>query len=567
MFRNIKIRYKILILQAIFVLAFFLVLIVFIISNRNNRKISQQIEQGYFPYVELCNNLEETLTKIQREMQDAVASANLEKLAETEKLSDIFINYIDEAKKNIRINDINTLDDVKVSFEEYYKHANVTVNYLITGEGVFSNISEELNIMVSRYNALNDRLKLATEESKNEISRAFLSQNINQQQSTKIIVAVIFISLLLVISISVIISRGITSSISAGVEFAKKVSEGDLSATVNINQNDEIGKLAEALKNMIVRLKEIVVYIKESSNNITNTSQHIKSNSQQLSQSANQQAASVEEVSSTIEEMASNIQQNTDNAKQTEKISNIAQQGINEVAESSKKAMEANKYIVDKITIINDIAFQTNILALNAAVEAARAGEHGKGFAVVAAEVRKLAENSKVAAEEIVSLAENSLKLAESAGQKMSEILPEVEKTTKLVQEITAASLEQNSGASQVNNAIQQLNNVTQQNSASSEELAASAEDMAGQAEQLNNIISFFNVGTNDDGKAKSGSKKSVKARYNDFEEINNLLRHSGKDSEKSKKSPEDNRKKESSTGVVIDIEQGDEKDGDYENY
>ncbi|UCH14433.1 MAG: HAMP domain-containing protein [Bacteroidales bacterium] len=567
MFRNLKIRYKILILQAIFVLAFIVVLLVFIVSNRNNRRISQQIEQGYFPYVELCNNLEESLTKIQREMQDAVASSNLEKLNDTEELSESFIDYIDKAKSNNRIEDASTLDNVKTSFEEYYNHANVTVNHLITDEGAFSNLGEELSIMVGRYNALNETLKLASEESKNEISNAFSSQNINQNQSTKIIISVIFISLLLVITISVIISRGITTSISKGVEFAEKVSDGDLSATVNINQNDEIGKLAEALKNMIVKLKEIVVHIKDSSTNITNTSQHIKSNSQQLSQSANQQAASVEEVSSTIEEMASNIQQNTDNAQQTEKISNVAQSGINEVAESSKKAMEANKDIVDKITIINDIAFQTNILALNAAVEAARAGEHGKGFAVVAAEVRKLAENSKVAAEEIVGLAENSLKLAEGAGQKMAEILPEVEKTTKLVQEITAASLEQNSGASQVNNAIQQLNNVTQQNSAASEELAASAEDMAGQAEQLNNTVLFFNVGSNGDRNEKSYSNRYMSDRNSDIKETNSLLKNSDKDSEKQKRVSEKKQNKTSAEGVVIDMEQGDEKDGDYENY
>jgi methyl-accepting chemotaxis protein len=213
-----------------------------------------------------------------------------------------------------------------------------------------------------------------------------------------------------------------------------------------------------------------------------------------MSQGASEQASSVEEVSSTMEQIAANVEQNTENAQQTEKISISAQMGISEVSEGANKAVEASRVIAQKIQIINDIAFQTNILALNAAVEAARAGEHGKGFAVVAAEVRKLAERSKVAADEIVGLTQNSLELAEGAGSKMAEILPDIEKTTKLVQEIAAASLEQNNGAGQVNSAVQQLNSVTQQNAAASEELATNAEELASQAQQLKDLVSYFKV-------------------------------------------------------------------------
>ena len=181
---------------------------------------------------------------------------------------------------------------------------------------------------------------------------------------------------------------------------------------------------------------------------------------------------------------------------------------MQDVAEKSQNAVEANKNIANKITIINDIAFQTNILALNAAVEAARAGEHGRGFAVVAAEVRKLAERSKLAAEEIVGLAQKSLDLSQGAGVVMSETMPKIDNTTKLVQEISAASLEQNNGATQVNNAIQQLNNVTQQNAAASEELATSSEELSSQAIQLKEIISFFNTGNNK-SQFKQASKKT----------------------------------------------------------
>lgn len=195
-----------------------------------------------------------------------------------------------------------------------------------------------------------------------------------------------------------------------------------------------------------------------------------------------------------MEEISANIEQNTDNASQTEKVSSEANLEIKNVASKSSQAVEANKKIASKITVINDIAFQTNLLALNAAVEAARAGEHGKGFAVVAAEVRKLAENSKKAAEEIVHLATTGLQISEEAGEVMQGIIPKVENTSKLTQEISAASIEQNNGASQVNDAIQQLNNVTQQNAAASEQLATSAEEMSSQAEQLKDMISFFKV-------------------------------------------------------------------------
>jgi len=312
--------------------------------------------------------------------------------------------------------------------------------------------------------------------------------------STGVILFSIIISILAVI-LAVVIARGIIKPINKGVDFARQLSEGDLTATINVDQKDEIGLLASALTNMANRLREIVSSILAGSNNIAVASQQMSSTSQEMSQGANEQASSVEEVSSSMEEMAANIQNNTDNARQTENIANNSANGIEEGSKATNTAVDAMKNIAEKIRIINDIAFQTNILALNAAVEAARAGEHGKGFAVVASEVRKLAERSKVAADEIDDLSKNGVDVAERAGSKLSEIVPDIQKTARLVQEIAAASIEQSSGADQVNNAIQQLNNVTQQNAAASEEMATSSEELASQAEQLKEIISFFNTG------------------------------------------------------------------------
>ncbi|MFP4060380.1 MAG: methyl-accepting chemotaxis protein [Bacteroidales bacterium] len=275
----------------------------------------------------------------------------------------------------------------------------------------------------------------------------------------------------------------------------RAITEGDLRQEIEVDSDDEIGELLDGQQKMSVKLKEIIGAVKTATANIASAGNEMSSNSQQLSQNATQQASSVEEVSSSMEEMVSNIQQNTDNAQQTEKIALSAAGGVKSGNESTVRAVTSMREISDKITIISDIAFQTNILALNAAVEAARAGEHGKGFAVVAAEVRKLAERSKVAAEEIIALSKEGVDIAEKAGDQLETLVPEIEKTAKLVQEISAASLEQNSGADQINNAIQQLNDVTQQNAAASEEMATSAEELSSQADQLNDIISFFKTG------------------------------------------------------------------------
>ncbi|MGF1584732.1 MAG: methyl-accepting chemotaxis protein [Bacteroidales bacterium] len=310
---------------------------------------------------------------------------------------------------------------------------------------------------------------------------------------TVIIVAGIIIAILL----GLFITRAITGGITRGVSLAEEIAQGDLTVNVDseiASQKDEIGQLGRALQLMIEKLRGIIGDIVSGADNISSASTEMSSSSQQMSQGATEQASSAEEVSSSMEEMVSNIQQNTDNAQQTEKIAQNVSAGMRKVSESAGESLESIRNIASKINIINDIAFQTNILALNAAVEAARAGEHGRGFAVVAAEVRKLAERSKIAADEIVALATSSVHVTEESGKLMGDLIPDIEKTARLVQEITAASLEQNSGADQINNAIQQLNQIIQQNAAVSEEMATSSEELAGQAEQLKDTVSYFTI-------------------------------------------------------------------------
>ena len=287
----------------------------------------------------------------------------------------------------------------------------------------------------------------------------------------------------------------------------KLIAAGDM--TIEITPRSEKDELIIALAEMIKAIGEIVTQVQVSSDNIADASAQMSSNSQQMSEGASEQASAAEEVSSSMEQMASNIQQNTDNSQQTEKIASKAAEEIMEGSKNVNMTVMVMKKIAEKVSIIGDIAFQTNILALNAAVEAARAGEHGRGFAVVAAEVRKLAERSHIAAGEINELTKSSVEVADKAGSLLESIVPDIQKTAKLVQEITAASIEQNSGANQINNAINQLNKVTQQNAASAEEMATSSEELSSQADSLKDLISFFKV--NDSGIPKHKTMVTTK--------------------------------------------------------
>jgi methyl-accepting chemotaxis protein len=309
-----------------------------------------------------------------------------------------------------------------------------------------------------------------------------------------VLILAVLLSITVIVLINTYISKSISSSIQKGVDFAKRISEGDLTAELKIDQQDEIGELAGSLNQMVHKLREIVSTINRGVIEMAAASQQISSGSQELSQGASSQAAAAEEVSASMEEMAANIEQNNDNAIQTEKISMQARQSMDQMRVAGKKSISSIKDIAGKISIINDIAFHTNILALNAAVEAAREGEHGKGFAVVASEVRKLAERSKMAAHEIALISKNSVTITVESDELINGLTPEIERTAKLVQEIVSANKEQRIGVVQVNQALTDLNRITQQNAAASEELACSAEELSSQAEHLKSMISFFKV-------------------------------------------------------------------------
>jgi methyl-accepting chemotaxis protein len=278
--------------------------------------------------------------------------------------------------------------------------------------------------------------------------------------------------------------------VTAGV--AERVAGGDL--TVEPKPLSDKDTLGLALQSMVERLRGVVGDAILAAENVSAGSQQLSASSEQVSQGATEQAASAEEASASMEEMAANIKQNADNAAQTEKIARQSSKDAETSGEAVTRAVNAMRTIAEKISIVQEIARQTDLLALNAAVEAARAGEHGKGFAVVASEVRKLAERSQTAAAEISALSGDTVKVAQEAGEMLMRLVPDIRKTAELVSEISSACREQDVGAAQINEAIQQLDKVTQQNASASEEMSATSEELAAQAQELQSSIAFFRV-------------------------------------------------------------------------
>ncbi|MBO3762314.1 methyl-accepting chemotaxis protein [Ciceribacter sp. L1K22] len=422
--------------------------------------------------------------------------------------------------------------DVQKEAEQLFRLDDRVRNLASSGNG-----TEAVRVATTEARSVMDKIEevinIRIESAKAQMVEADEQTNLQYATTRALILTISGAALVLALGAAVWIALGINTGLRKVMAVAEAVAIGDLNQNIEIKTNDEIkdlvntinvmtgnlrntahlaNQIAEgdltvkpkplsdkdtlgmALEIMVERLRAVVADAMAAATNVSAGSQELSSSSEQLSQGATEQASSAEEASASMEEMAANIKQNADNAAQTEKIARQSSTDAQASGEAVGRAVGAMRTIAEKISIVQEIARQTDLLALNAAVEAARAGEHGKGFAVVASEVRKLAERSQAAAAEISALSGETVTVATEAGEMLNRLVPDIRKTAELVSEISAACREQDIGASQINEAIQQLDKVTQQNAGASEEMSATSEELAAQAEELQASIAFFRV-------------------------------------------------------------------------
>ncbi len=508
---------------------------------------TKYLSEESLPFTLLADRMVVNALQVQQFATDASATKEIAVLDEAKSHYQEFNAGLDKFRDMFREENDTTalreIDQLSAAMDEMYDTAERMTNaYIYEGQEAGNTVMEEFDADAMKLTGMVAALRdLQVTEINSQVSN--IMQASSQVKTLQLIIG--FAALIIGVLVTIFITRSIVRPLNVAVDTARALAVGDLTVKIDQVSKDETGQLLQAMQEMITssqevaavagkiadgnlqvqlkarsdkdvliqslgnmaeKLKDVINNVKLSIENVASGAQAMSASSEEMSQGASEQAAAAEEASSSVEQMTANIRQNADNAMETEKIAIQASGDAREGGDAVNETVGAMKEIAGKIMIIEEISRQTNLLALNAAIEAARAGEHGKGFAVVAAEVRKLAERSQKAAGEINELSTNSVEVAEKAGTVLNALVPNIQKTAELVQEIAASSREQDAGADQIAKSIQQLDAVIQQNASASEEMASTSEELSGQSEQLAEMISFFTV---DDG--THGSRRSAR--------------------------------------------------------
>ena len=536
MFKNISIGVRLGVSFAVVVVLFAATMFAVGTALFNLTNNVKKINEETLPYVMVADEMDLGRSEVQQFLTDVSATHDRAAYKEAEEAAKRFLNGTEKFKELYRrdndAHNLKQIEDIEVSFNKFYQSGRMMAEAYINNGIDAGNLLMKGTDQIAGFDQDSEAIASSLEKFRSqqvaEANKITLGA-VRAANTTMFVmiwggIAAALVAAILGVWIVRSILRQLGGDPAYVAEVVSKVADGDLTVQVHTKANDNKSMLF-AIRGMVEKLTSIVSDVRSTTDGITTASQEVAMGNSDLSQRTEEQASSLEETASSMEELASTVRQNAENAKQANQLaanaSGVAVKGgqvVGEVVQTMSSISTSSKKIVDIISVIEGIAFQTNILALNAAVEAARAGEQGRGFAVVASEVRNLAQRSAAASKEIKDLIGDSVekvdigaKQVEQAGATMEEIVTAVKRVTDIMSEIAAASNEQSMGIEQVNQAITQMDEVTQQNAALVEEAAVASESMREQANALYVAVSAFKLKKSKEGAQPPAAKTSVK--------------------------------------------------------